>query len=647
MYYSKMRLPLISICLLSTVAFAQHNVIDQDIPLANSLKAKYGKDVDFVCLTSKTTVTFKYTTSKAVLSPVSATESNDEKLIALKDNYDFYKYLFYNDFSDVGEIKGYGKNNRPTDIYASDYAAGSNNDFYVGAHCRRFALSFTSLGEKQRYTSEQFFTDMKRYNRIQFSDDYPYLERTVVFDVPKWLNVEFKEENLSGYDITKTVTEDPKTHDAIYTFTAKNIPEMHHEPSMPNMWSMFPHVLILVKSYTTPAGETVNMISSMDDLYKYVDGLVKEAGNKDDVIKPLVTKLTQDKKTDIDKIKAIYYWVQDNIRYIAFENGISGQKPAPCQDVYSERYGDCKGMANLMTVMLKDAGFDARRTWIGVEGIPYDFSTPFFGLFNHCICTLVYNGKHYYLDGVEKYTSFGDNSDWIQGKLVLTEDGDKHIEERIPVETIDRSKEEFTQDVTVSGTDLLAGKETDVYNGEEKVKILTEYNDAPTNEKSTVLKEMAVSDDKNMEVTGVAPSDLQNREIPVTLSYNFTVKNQVSVFDNEMYVSIDDQKWFENLIFDSLRHQDYSFRFRKNFVQTINFSVPAGYTVKHLPDAIDIKKPGYTFKISVTQKDNKVIYKKEFTILDPIIKKADFKTWNDDLAQVKKIYDDQLVLAKK
>jgi len=647
MYYSKIRLSLASICLLSSVAFAQHIVIDQDIDLAKSLKAKYGKDVDFVCLTSKTTVTFKYTDSKKILSPVSATESHDEKLIALKDNYDFYKDLYINEFCDVGEIKGYGKNNRPTDIYAGDYAAGNDEAFYVGDRCRRFVLPFTSLGEKQRYTSEEFYTDMKRYTEILFSDEYPYLEKTVVFDVPKWLNIEFKEENLSGYDITKSVTEDPKTHDAIYTFTAKNIPEMHEEHDMPNMWSVFPHILILVKSYTTPSGETVNVISSMDDLYKFTEGLVKTAGNNDDNIKTFVAKLIQDKKTDMDKIKTIYYWVEDNIRYIAFENGISAFKPDACQEVFNKRYGDCKGMANLLTVMLKDAGFDARRTWIGVEGIPYDFSTPFIGLFNHCICTLVYNGKHYYLDGTEKYTPFGDNSDWIQGKLVLTEDGDKHIEERIPVESVDRSKDEFTRDVTVSGTDLLSGKETDVFNGETKVDILNGYNDAPTNEKSSSLKQFVQYGDKNMEVTGVVPSDLQNREIPVTISYNFTAKDQVSVFDNDMYINIDDQKWFEHRTFDSTRHHDFSFRFRQNYSQTVNFTVPAGYTVKHLPDAIDIKKPGYTFKISVTQKDNKVIYKKEFTVLDPIIKKADFKIWNDDLAQVKKTYDDQLVLEKK
>src|ERR1700739_371961 len=356
---------------------------EQDINLANSLKKKYGDKVHVVCLKSVTTVDFDYTDSKKAVSPASAYESIDESLISLKDNYTFGKTIYYGDYSNIVEIKSWTKNHA-SDIFSADIAAGDDDVFYSGLHCRAFTIPFSSLGEKERYSADRETSDLKHFTVIPFPDYYPFEEKVVIFNVPKWLNIEFKEMNFDGYDITKTVSEDPKTHNTVYTYTAKNIKNYHSgENNKPNFYATAPHILILAKSFTAPAGGTsTNVFNSMDDVYNFCEKMVKDAGNKDDAVKQLVTQLTQDKKTDLDKIKAIYYWVQDNVRYIAFENGISAWEPAPCQDVYKDKYGDCKGMANLLTVMLKDAGFDARRTWIGVNGIPYDFSTPTLRLFN-------------------------------------------------------------------------------------------------------------------------------------------------------------------------------------------------------------------------------------------------------------------------
>ncbi|MEI9945444.1 MAG: transglutaminase-like domain-containing protein [Chitinophagaceae bacterium] len=91
--------------------------------------------------------------------------------------------------------------------------------------------------------------------------------------------------------------------------------------------------------------------------------------------------------------KRFFNWVQHNIRYIAFEDGIAGFKPAKANDVLNKKYGDCKGMANLTRGLLQALGFDARLCWIGTNYIAYDYSTPSMAVDNHMICALIYNGK--------------------------------------------------------------------------------------------------------------------------------------------------------------------------------------------------------------------------------------------------------------
>ena len=46
------------------------------------------------------------------------------------------------------------------------------------------------------------------------------------------------------------------------------------------------------------------------------------------------------------------------VRYIAYEDGIAGFKPDKAQEVLRKKYGDCEGMGNLMTEMLKSIGLD-------------------------------------------------------------------------------------------------------------------------------------------------------------------------------------------------------------------------------------------------------------------------------------------------
>src|ERR1700722_16763688 len=195
MYRFKKFFPVITACvfyLLTNINAIGQARIDQDINLANSLKKKYGDKVEVVCLKSVTTVTFNYTDSKKALSPVSAYEYIDESLIALKDGYKFGKALYYGDYSVVDEVKSYGKNNRPTDIFAVDIATGDNDVFYSGEHCKAFEMQFSSLGEKQRYTADKVTGDLKQFRVIPFPDYYPFEEKTVIFNVPKWLNIDFK-----------------------------------------------------------------------------------------------------------------------------------------------------------------------------------------------------------------------------------------------------------------------------------------------------------------------------------------------------------------------------------------------------------------------------------------------------------------------
>jgi len=228
-----------------------------------------------------------------------------------------------------------------------------------------------------------------------------------------------------------------------------------------------PHLVITVRSYTVNQKQ-YNGFKTVADLYNWYNFLYKKADNKSADLKPLVNQLIQGKPNDEEKIKAIYYWVQDNIRYIAFEEGYAGFIPQSVQAVYKNKYSDCKGMANLVTEMLKLAGYDAHFAWIGTREIPYDHAeVQSMCVDNHAISVLYFNGKTYFVDGTEKYAAFGKNAYRIQGKSVLVQNGDGYKLEKVPAATIEENKIITKATLKLEG-DKITGHVLLSYTGEGK-----------------------------------------------------------------------------------------------------------------------------------------------------------------------------------
>ena len=102
-----------------------------------------------------------------------------------------------------------------------------------------------------------------------------------------------------------------------------------------------------------------------------VENVNVEPANKELV--SLVAKITADKKTDLEKVKAIYYWTQKNIKYIAFEYALGGFIPRESNEVFRKKYGDCKDNSSMLYRMLEIAGVKGHLTWIGTRSIPYTY----------------------------------------------------------------------------------------------------------------------------------------------------------------------------------------------------------------------------------------------------------------------------------
>lgn len=581
-----------------------------------------------------------------------------DKVVTIEENSE-YEYLslkkyasathpeFYNKFIELKTFKRailYGNKYTTLEKGGYDRSVSGDDIFFDDSRVQFFGMRFTGVGAAQRVTVKKNYTDGKYLTRLYFHAAYPAKERIIEFKVPDWLSIDIKRMNFDGQKIE--VKETSKGGYTNYVFIMRDIPAYKSEYRRVGRATTDPHIIMQIKSFEVK-GETIKGFDKVDDVYAWNNRLYLMAGNENEKLKANVTKITEGKTKDADKIKAIYYWVQDNIRYIAYEDGYSGYIPSSVQDVATKKYGDCKGMANLLTEMLKLAGYDAHFSWVGTRSIPYPQSLPAMCVNNHAICVLNFEGKKYFLDGTEKWAPFGQNAFRIQGKEVMVANGDKFEIVPVPQTTAEENKLSTKADFILDNT-TLKGKVKVLLTGNQRTDFHQSYQELPTTGQEEFLNDFLEFGNDNLVATNIKTSDLKNRDLPVSIEGDIDLSNSVSNISGDNYLGIDFfPKSLERFIPDEKRIEGYDLDEVIKFEDELTLTVPVGKKIIDKPDNLEMKYDGYDFKGEYTIVNNKLTLKKTLSIKNSVIKKTDFDNWKKFIESIREFNKFLITITKK
>ena len=622
---------------------------EDDVSEANRLKKLFPDDRVAATLLEEEYI-FEKGRGTDNLPVVSATKNTSINFISMRERAGIQYFDFYNSFSKINSFKQlerlrgtFGIKKNYNVGYAIDRSVTSNEIFSDDSRVKYFNISFSGYGDVTRVETEKKYFDSKYLTSIFFHTYFPVKERIIKVVVPDWMKAELREFNFDGYKVIKQKM--PEKNGTAYIFKLTNLVAIKSENRAIGRAFQWPHVVLVVNSFTSD-GKEEKGFKDVADLYKWYNYLYKKTDNKPEELKAKVNELIAGKKTDIEKVKSIFYWVQDNIRYIAFEDGLAGFIPAKAQEVYKTKYGDCKGMANLLTEMLKLAGLEAYLTWIGTRHIPYDYTLPSLSVDNHCISTVVLGGKEYFLDGTEKFVPFGEYAWRIQGKEVLIGKGAQYDVKKVPLADKENNKV-FTKTSFELKDNVLKGHVTVTMTGVERTSFLQYYHDVPKDKQKEMIQHMLRFGNRNLVVNNVKTSDLNNREIPVMLEGDIDLSNYVIAEDKEVYAGIDFfPEDLNSFIPDKDRQHDYVFHSAYVSADETELILPAGYKIISVPDSINIQNPDYGVQASYIVKGNKVIFKKTISINNGRIRKTDFENWRT-FARKLKDFNSNLIAIQK
>ena len=143
-----------------------------------------------------------------------------------------------------------------------------------------------------------------------------------------------------------TFTETKREGRLNYRWEASNVPRMYAEPSMPPLHTVVQRLLI-------------STIPDWRDISKWYWELCLPHLETTDEMKAKVAELTKGKSDREKKIRALFRFVSQEIRYmgITVEEEAPGYEPHDAKDTFEQRHGVCRDKAALLAAMLREAGF--------------------------------------------------------------------------------------------------------------------------------------------------------------------------------------------------------------------------------------------------------------------------------------------------
>ncbi|MBF0595383.1 MAG: DUF3857 domain-containing protein [Candidatus Omnitrophica bacterium] len=128
-------------------------------------------------------------------------------------------------------------------------------------------------------------------------------------------------------------------------------------------------------------------VPSWDEFARWYSGLIDKNTRLTPEIEALAKSLVGDKQLVYDKVRAILEYIQDNFRYVSMSFGANAFEPHPTEEVFSNKYGDCKDLSLLARAMLKAVGVRSRLALFNTEDSINDpsYDLPIPTLFDHAL----------------------------------------------------------------------------------------------------------------------------------------------------------------------------------------------------------------------------------------------------------------------
>lgn len=381
----------------------------------------------------------------------------------------------------------------------------------------------------------------------------------------------------------------------VYKWEIDNIPEIISEPNMPPWADISPFIM-------------ASSFNSWEEFSSWWRDLSRGQPEPTPEITEKVKEIIEGKATKKEKAKAIYHWIISNIRYVGLEFGIAGFKPHSAEEVFNNKYGDCKDKATLLIAMYKVAGIPAHYALIGTREMGKLEKEIPMSQFNHAICLAEINGERIWLDPTKETASFGEIPGADQEKLALAFFPNRAKLLTVPVKSPEENR-------------LYTKMRIDIHK-DASIKVRMEMHTRGAADMDfRSFKYMKPAKRKQVVenyINSIAPgakledysfSDLENFNTPVTLKATFSAPDYLKKAGEVWLFTIPGIQLEARGVGKKERDYPTVFSTTSLMVDKVRIHLPSGFEVKYLPEDVHLEYPYTFFNSNYRISNGTIIYK--------------------------------------
>lgn len=477
------------------------------------------------------------------------------------------------------------------------------------------------LSYEFRYEEPRF---MGRYYWIDY---LPSMQSEVVISVQNNINIQYRLFNCDekSIEFSKEVTK----KETIYRWKLKHIKTDRFYNDGPTFAYYTPNMVFYVTDYVIN-GEKKRLLGSPRELYNWYYDLQKNVNKTEDKnLKHLTDSLVQGITNEKEKVKKIFYWVQDNVSYLAIEDGLGGFVPRDAGLVCTRKFGDCKDMASIIHEMLRMAGVSSYLTWIGSRDIPFDYNQmPTPAVDNHMIASYRDpSGKWIFLDGTGKDASWDLTTSFIQGKeAMIGINPDSFLLVTIPIK--DTSISQVIDSVYIEMKDqIVIGKGKIDITGYDRLDYLYHLENLSKEEREEYFKSYFAKGNNKTKFSDVTYTN-ENRNTPLRLTYSLVMTDYAKTNKNELYINLNMGSEWGLDVLKNEREVPLNLKHLTTKKLVTIFTIPPGYTVQYIPENKKTMNELIGYSNSYQVKGNQIHFTSVFYINTLLLYPKDFDKYN-------------------
>ncbi len=418
-----------------------------------------------------------------------------------------------------------------------------------------------------------------------------------------------------------------------YIWELKDVPMIVSEPFMPPYNQIAPVI-------------KCSPFKNWDYLNKFSRKMLKKNIKIVPEIRKKVKELTEKAKSVEEKIANIYYFCQQEIRYISIKSSFSsGWAGHPAGHTLKNRYGDCIDKSILFATMMKVIGVEAYPVGVVTNSSGnMDIEIPIFDA-NHAISEVYLDGKRFYLDCTAttyRYPYFrpDDHGIWASNEIM-----GKFEKIDIPPPVDNMYTQVKRMQVDNSGNTVVTYQNE--FTGPQEAYSRSFWQSVKESERKRVFQRSVNSINPGAEVLDFKFTKPLDLSVPFSYSAKYKLNGYGKIAGNLMIFKIPGfSRSFSSV---SLPERKYDLHFDSSDCQrrrTI-IDLPPGFKIKYLPRKIEIKNKYISYYASYISFENQIYFEDELKFIKRIIAVKDYKKFRKALQAVSRYSDEQIFLEKK